>query len=65
MAITEELVTAEFIIEERADLLVRLGLDGQNKASIAVSADRQQSFLFNASPDIQSHIESFEAHLKE
>ncbi|WP_199184168.1 MSMEG_3727 family PQQ-associated protein [Cryobacterium sp. Y62] len=34
MVITEELVTAEFIVEERADLLVRLGLDGQNKASM-------------------------------
>ncbi|WP_233204315.1 hypothetical protein [Cryobacterium sp. Y62] len=53
------------ITEERSDLLARLGLDGQNNASIAVSADRQQSFLSNASPDIQSHIESFEAHLKE
>lgn len=115
MAITEELIT-----EERSALLARLGLDGQNKASmgrvlatgsiaeateradgtmeattraavwpqqslcgarypqkpgwiapirsqssIAVSADRQQYFLFNASPDIQPHIESFEARLKE
>jgi len=112
--------TEEPITEERSAQLARLGLDGQNKASmgrvlatgsiaeateradgtmeattraavwpphslcgarypqkpgwiapvpsrasIAVSADRQQYFLFNASPDIQSHIESFEARVKE
>ena len=33
----------------------------RSQSSIAVSADRQQWFLFNASPDIQSHIESFPA----
>jgi pyrroloquinoline quinone biosynthesis protein B len=32
---------------------------GRSQSSIAVSADRQQWFLFNASPDIQSQIESF------
>ena len=31
----------------------------RSQSSIAVSADRQQWFLFNASPDIQSQIESF------
>jgi pyrroloquinoline quinone biosynthesis protein B len=33
----------------------------RSQSSIAVSADRQQWFLFNTSPDIQSQIESFEA----
>nr|WP_246848837.1 pyrroloquinoline quinone biosynthesis protein PqqB [Pseudarthrobacter sp. NIBRBAC000502772] len=33
----------------------------RSQSSIAVSADRQQWFLFNASPDIQSQIEPFEA----
>ncbi|TFB52274.1 pyrroloquinoline quinone biosynthesis protein PqqB [Cryobacterium tagatosivorans] len=33
----------------------------RSQSSIAVSADRQQWFLLNASPDIQSHIESFPA----
>jgi pyrroloquinoline quinone biosynthesis protein B len=33
----------------------------RSQSSIAVSADRQQWFLFNASPDIQSQIESFPA----
>jgi pyrroloquinoline quinone biosynthesis protein B len=33
----------------------------RSQSSIAMSADRQQWFLFNASPDIQSQIESFEA----
>jgi pyrroloquinoline quinone biosynthesis protein B len=32
---------------------------GRSQSSIAVSSDRQQWFLFNASPDIQSQIESF------
>jgi pyrroloquinoline quinone biosynthesis protein B len=31
----------------------------RSQSSIAVSADRKQWFLFNASPDIQSQIESF------
>ena len=31
----------------------------RSQSSIAVSADRQRWFLFNASPDIQSQIESF------
>ena len=31
----------------------------RSQSSIAVSIDRQQWFLFNASPDIQSQIESF------
>lgn len=31
----------------------------RSQSSIAVSSDRQQWFLFNASPDIQSQIESF------
>jgi pyrroloquinoline quinone biosynthesis protein B len=31
----------------------------RSQSSIAVSADRQHWFLFNASPDIQSQIESF------
>jgi pyrroloquinoline quinone biosynthesis protein B len=31
----------------------------RSQSSIAVSTDRQQWFLFNASPDIQSQIESF------
>jgi pyrroloquinoline quinone biosynthesis protein B len=31
----------------------------RSQSSIAVSADRQKWFLFNASPDIQSQIESF------
>jgi pyrroloquinoline quinone biosynthesis protein B len=31
----------------------------RSQSSIAVSADRQQWFLFNASPDVQSQIESF------
>jgi pyrroloquinoline quinone biosynthesis protein B len=31
----------------------------RSQSSVAVSADRQQWFLFNASPDIQSQIESF------
>jgi pyrroloquinoline quinone biosynthesis protein B len=31
----------------------------RSQSSIAVSADRQQWFLFNASPDIRSQIESF------
>ena len=31
----------------------------RSQSSIAVSVDRQQWFLFNASPDIQSQIESF------
>ena len=31
----------------------------RSQSSIAVSADREQWFLFNASPDIQSQIESF------
>jgi pyrroloquinoline quinone biosynthesis protein B len=33
----------------------------RSQSSIAVSTDRQQWFLFNASPDIQSQIESFPA----
>jgi pyrroloquinoline quinone biosynthesis protein B len=31
----------------------------RSQSSVAVSADRQQWFLFNASPDVQSQIESF------
>jgi pyrroloquinoline quinone biosynthesis protein B len=31
----------------------------RSQSSIAVSTDRQQWFLFNASPDVQSQIESF------
>lgn len=31
----------------------------RSQSSIAVSADRKQWFLFNASPDIQSQIEAF------
>lgn len=33
----------------------------RSQSSIAVSADRRQWFLFNASPDIQSQIEAFPA----
>ena len=33
----------------------------RTQSSIAVSADRQQWFLFNASPDIRVQIESFPA----